>query len=335
MVRITRIPLLWLLLSSGPSWCGAPAQDAGAEIPMREKTFIASKVYASLQMYFAHWRAIPDVDLDAAYRPYLAEVLASDSRLSFDLATMKFLAVFRNGHTIFVDSWLEQGPGKPLPFRLLFVDGKWVVKTSRLPDLPPGTIIDRLDATDVETFFHEKQVYIPASNEREARSNLCFRPFLFPLRFSLTTAGGARVEVDRTQAAADPPADPAKKSRPSSSGRWQEEPATAYVKIPSFGAAEYQDTAIEFLKQFSAAKTLIIDVRGNEGGSTPSRLIGALMDRPYAGWHEMTNLHIPLERIRGLPEKQISWSSPMTKPSSPLFGGRLVIVADRDCASAC
>ncbi len=61
-----------------------------ASLPLTERVHILSKTYALIQTFFAHWRAIPDVDLDALYADLLEQTLASSDRYVFGLAMMRF-----------------------------------------------------------------------------------------------------------------------------------------------------------------------------------------------------------------------------------------------------
>jgi hypothetical protein len=69
------------------------------------------------------------------------EVVANrrhDFRYGAHLATMRFIATLRNGHTQFFDSQLD---GRPVKFRLLQLDNEWVVVASQDRDLPQGRAV--------------------------------------------------------------------------------------------------------------------------------------------------------------------------------------------------
>jgi hypothetical protein len=104
----------------------APAQDsAAASLPPVERAYRAGRVYAAALAYFAHWPDAPDPKaIDAAYRAYLEAVLASEDRVSFTRASMRFLASFRNGHTLFFDSVLAEQRSR-LPFLARPLAGRW------------------------------------------------------------------------------------------------------------------------------------------------------------------------------------------------------------------
>src|SRR5438477_12395910 len=101
-------PLSWC-----PSWF-APAIVAGIlitpvystaqqpvnELTLADRVVVATRIYATIQQYFAHWDAAPRPEMEVAYREYIDRAVVAD-RTNFDLATLRFLATLRNGHTQF------------------------------------------------------------------------------------------------------------------------------------------------------------------------------------------------------------------------------------------
>ena len=52
--------------------CGsAHARQGNDDLSMPDRAFVASRIYYSIQTYFAHQAGIPDLDLDAIYKSYL------------------------------------------------------------------------------------------------------------------------------------------------------------------------------------------------------------------------------------------------------------------------
>jgi carboxyl-terminal processing protease len=84
---------------------------------------------------------------------------------------------------------------------------------------------------------------------------------------------------------------PKKKLSQNPTGKWIEKDKIAYIKIPSFGKKNYEKEAIKLLGDFFNSKSLIIDLRENTGGSTPSELIEKLMNIPYRFWNESTKIN--------------------------------------------
>ncbi|HWR52399.1 MAG TPA: S41 family peptidase [Bryobacteraceae bacterium] len=312
-----------------------------AAMPLTERAYLASRVYASL-VNFAHAQDLQNTDVDAAYRSYLEKALAGEDRFTFSRATMEFLAGMHNGHTMFMDTTLMQHGGS-LPFAAAFSDGKWVVTASRIAELKPGDVIESIDAETFEQFYQGRRRFISASTEQWARHALFAQmppitPYahFFPERFFLGLAGGRKVSVDRR-----PPLD---MPITAAEGRWLDPGKVAYIRIPSFMRPEFQKRALELVRDFHSAAVLIVDVRGNTGGSTPQDLTSALMDRPYRWWTESTPVVLPYFRFRAsqgewqfqpFERPDLLWRSAVRQPSKDTFKGKLALLVDAGCHSAC
>lgn len=351
-MTVRRSILLLIVWSFAMAFPGAAQQPAPDKLSMTERAWMASKIYSSVQTYFGHWQAVPDLDLDAAYQKYLSAALASDDRRAFDLATMEFFASLENGHSGFGDPWLNSTFGKPLGFVINLIDGKWVVIRSRGDQLKVGDVVRTIDGQSLDEFYQQKRKYLAASNESARRQRLVFSPFLWPEQFMLTLDDGRTVKVDRNAQQLAPTVPPVTEGR-------LLEPNIAYLRIRSFGVLEEERKAVAFVKEHASVPNLIIDVRGNGGGSTPSELIAALMDRPYREMTESTSASIALfgayrqllkiipvdqmsERNRGALEAVGGYANPqlaipgeLRRPVNPLYHGRVLILIDGECASAC
>jgi carboxyl-terminal processing protease len=302
------------------------AQTTG--LGVTDRVVIASKIYAMVQQYFAHWDGAPRTEVEAAFHEYIDNAVRAADRKGFDLATMRFIATLRNGHTQFFDSQLD---GRPVKFRLLQLENEWVVVTSQDRDLPQGAVVRSLDGKPVDDFVRERAQYVAASNDRLARTHVFSYPALFPERVSVGLLNGNVVVVDRAVRAGASESSTARASE----GRWLRDGQLAYIRIPAFGDPAYERTAIELVGQFASSPNLIVDVRGNGGGSTPRQLIGALMNRPWRTWQETTPQHIALFDAQGIPPIQALRGSRQQSPSSDAYGGRLFLLVDRFCGSAC
>jgi carboxyl-terminal processing protease len=185
--------------------------------------------------------------------------------------------------------------------------------------------------------------YLTGSSERAKKGQLLGTlAALLPDRYSLevqTKSGGVQtLGVDRASLRAAPQA-------PKTESRWLEAGVIAYLKVPSFGSPEFEKDALEQLKAYQNAPAIIVDVRGNAGGSTPSRLTSALMNKPYRWWTEGTPLTVGLFRFyaQARPEielneyfrnAQLTWQSAETPPDPGAYAGRLFILVDRATGSA-
>jgi carboxyl-terminal processing protease len=308
---------------------GSPINgQAQSALDVTDRVITVSKVYSLVQQYFAHWDGVPRADFETAYRDYVDHAVRAENRKAFDLATMRFVAKLRNGHTQFFDTRLD---GRPLKFRLLEVENQWVVIDSQDGRLSRGAVVRSLNGAPVDDFVRESAQYVAASNDRLARAHVFSYPGLFPERVSLTLQDGKVVVVDRAVQADVRDVSPVRDSR----GRWLRDGQIACIRVPSFGDPAYERTATELVRQFASAPDLVVDVRGNGGGTTPRQLIAALMNRPWRFWQEVTPQQIALFEAQGIPPLRALRVSPQLSPSADAYQGRLFLLVDRFCGSAC
>jgi carboxyl-terminal processing protease len=301
------------------------AQAPGLEVV--DRVVVASKIFALVQQHFAHWEGTTPTEMESAYRQYVSDTLRADTRHAFDRASLRFVARLRNGHTQFFDN---QADSRPLKFRLLEVEGQWVVIASRQAGLTRGTVVRAIGGQPIEDFVREAAQYVHASNDRLARTHVFSYTVLFPEKVSLDLGDGGTVVVDRSAPDETPIATPARVSE----GRWLRGQEVAYIRVPSFGDAVYEKTAIDLVRQYANAPTLVVDVRGNGGGTTPQQLIAALMNRPWRTWQEV----IPQPGASGSqavsPTSTVREGRPQA-PTPDAYAGRLFLLIDRFCGSAC
>lgn len=319
---------IFLILASLPALPQDP--PASATVSLEDRVLVASQLYAGVQIYFGHWKGVPDLDLDKEYARYIRMALNSDSRRDFDLASMQFLASLQNGHSGFGDKWLRDEFGQMLGFYAYPVEGEWVVARSSLAELPVGGILTAIDDESFEAFYLRNSKCVSASDERWRRRAFCENTFLFPANFTLTLKDGRKVPVTRK----GPFRWPGSESRSIETSRQGD---VAVLRIPAFSPPVFENSAVEFLKTLGPVKALILDLRGNHGGSTPEILVAALMDRPYRWKAESTPATIAVLRAWGMLGRhtELAWGADIVQPSHPLYAGPLYILIDGGCFSAC
>ena len=330
------------------------SQSKDDKISLNERVFITSKIYAAIPMYFGHFQAVPDFNLDAEYKKYLEQALTSDDRVSFDLATLEFFAKLKNGHSGFEDEWFYKNDGQPLGFYLTPIGNEWTVTDTSLDTLAIGEVVESIDNVPMRDFVRQKLKYVSASSETGQILLLFASSYLFPNQFTLKLKSGKTVVINRREQKLKDVA-PRRFEGKMLSGN------VAYIYIPSFDEPQNEQKAVEFIKQNAAtAKALIIDVRDNGGGSTPNSLLRSLLDRPYRDWTTSTPLNVGVfgaykqlqqiippenlpERERGYIEgvseygdnSQLLVSGALVKPEKPIFTKPLMVLINNACASAC
>jgi carboxyl-terminal processing protease len=291
------------------------ADELGAPLDPAIRQKIVEDTDKAIRDHFAHWQALPAFDYERQLAEYRKAAFAAPDRRSFSLLTRAFVASLNNGHTQFNDELLSRADPGNLGFALRYLDTLWVVTRSRRAEIPPGSIVTEIDGEPFEAFFQRNRAMLSASNERTRRTTLTSYPFLFPLRFSLMLKDGSQVAIDRTQAL--PPS--AATAPETVSHRWIVPGRIGYLAIGSFGKDAYEKEARQVAKQdLAKASALIIDLRGNGGGNTPSGLGRDLLGADWLRW-------------KNAPPKSPVPDQARALPAAP----RYILIVDRSCGSAC
>ncbi len=322
------------------------AEQASAQtMPVRdpdlaERAAIASAAYHAIRTYFAQAEGLPaDDDFEARYHAYLREALTAPDRRNFSLATMRLFASLKNGHTGFFDEVMER-EARPLPFTLRPVEGAWTILRSRLPVLSSGDVVIAVDGHPIDEWLEPIRAEIGQSSQATLDRVVWSRPFLFPSSFTLTLEDGREVPIDRA-APSDAPwrgltLSKEVTSRPGPDG-------LVILRIPSFDGHRYEDEAITAIRAAKDARAILLDLRGNGGGQTPSRLLAAIMTRPYRGTSFVSPMTIALNdaqeafhgTVASLPQLMMRAGADTTQPEPDAFVGKMAALVDGGCASAC
>jgi carboxyl-terminal processing protease len=330
----------------------ACAQQPGSRLTMETRVWVAAKIYSAVHSYFAHSEGAPQFDLDRDYQEYLKTAFAENDRYKFDLATMSFFGKLRNGHSGFYDSWLNKNYGQALGFEVWPMAEGWVVVFSRRPGLEPGDIVGSVDGKPFEEFYAAREGMLEGSSDGTRRRTFSWRAVLWPQQFELGLSGGRKVTVDRATA----PSGPARVF-PSSAPKPPE--GVGYIRIRSFEDPANEKNALAEVERLKDARAIVFDVRSNGGGSTPSNLLDRLLDRPWRDFSFTTPFEIahagaqnqardshpelgndPYQRgyldayaeFRGV---QILTPGPLHPPSPGAYKGKVFVVTDGFCNSAC
>lgn len=274
---------------------------------------VIADIDAAIRKDFAHWQGVPALDYHREAAAWRRAAEAAADRLVFSRRTEAFVASLQNGHTRFSDTALYRNDPGNLGLGLRHLNGQWVVVRSLRPDIPTGSVIRRIDSTPFEAFYGRVKAQISASSDRTRRSLLSFDASLFPARFTLTLGSNRVVKVDRRLVL-----QPSATETPMVEGRWLS-PQVAYLRLGRFNRPEYQAEARRLVAgPYAGARAMVIDLRGNGGGNTPSALGRDLLGPDWRFW-------------RIIPPGQPVAPFARPEPASPRF----VLIVDRGCGSAC
>lgn len=312
---------------------------AAAELPpLSDRMMIAAQIYHTVKRYFAHWENLPPTyDWDAKFRAYLDDVAAAPDRRAFSLASIRLVASLANGHTRFADDALTTDDR--LPFNARPIDGKWTVTASRTALLNPGDVIERIDGVPVDTWLAPTRALVGQSDRRGQDRLVLFYPWLMPQVVSLELAGGRKVRIDR----AAPRSERRPALGPDAVTTAVRADGTVVIRIPSFDDPKYESDALDAVKSHAGARLILFDVRGNGGGSTPRRLLAAIMDRPYSGTLVATPMtfaefdaHESMEPgSNPAPKAMMRYGPEVTMPDPTPVKGPMALLIDGGCGSAC
>ena len=317
---------LWLTLASSRA-----AAQSSNDISLLDRVLIATQIYHQITTFY------PELDrrqFDHDYHEYLAQILGpSNDRRAFDLASMALVATLHDGHTWFYDTWLDRNYGQPVGFSVYPWERGWVVVSSQLDSVTVGDVIQAIDGTLTQQYFEQSRKYISASSDRDGGTSFFDTPVVFPERFTLTLDGGRKVVIDREH-------DKKQQTVPKTAGRWLVAGSVGYIKVPTFHGVETQTAALDYLRQFHDAGTVILDVRGNPGAGDPGMLQRSLMDKPYPMWSEQSAMHggflLRAYDIAYPEMSHVSTGDATIRPrGQPVFSGRLILLIDRGCSCAC
>lgn len=288
-----------------------------------EKMRVIAQVRSAIEICFAHRCDVPDVIFEKEFDRWIEAVALIKERREFSLATMRFMALFRNGHTMFNDRWLWRTAGLPTGFATRKIENSWVVTATAVPELELG---DRLLAIEGETmpaWVERLSPFVSSSTDWSREEAIFSRFYSLPANFELQLAGGRSVQIER--------------------GKWSLRRSLSpslipgdvpILKIPSFSSPEYEMAAIDLLARVANSSAVVVDIRGNSGGNTPLKLLSRLMDRPYAGWSEQTPSLTGLHYTFGERPDPVEYPAQIYEPEPAAFRGEVVILVDASTASA-
>lgn len=307
---------------------------------LTERAYIGATAYHAIKRYFAHAEGLPaGYDFEARYRAYLREALESPNRKAFSLATMRFFASLQNGHTSFWDEELGRQSG-PMPFRIRRVEDHCTVVRSKLAELNPGDVVTTVDGKPIDEWLEAVREHIGQSSLAALDWMTWLRPFLLPQRFTIGTHDGRQVAIDLTE----PPAGAERGLPLATEVETIHRPdGVVVIRIPSFDDPKYEKAAVGAIRGVENAAAILLDLRDNNGGSSPGNLLSAIMTHPYRGTMVSTPMTIAESdasnsfhgSVSALPTNMMRSGPEMTLPFPDAWKGKMALLINGGTASAC
>lgn len=314
------------------------------ELTLKERLLILSETIRMTEKAFAHWESAtitPD-ELGEAAKEFFDKAAAAENRADFQKVMWAYFGQLRNAHSNYIDRAAPFPHGGVFPLSLLESDGSWLVKEDDTGLTRPGDKVVSIAGKSMNEWLNEMNQWARIADWRmmAGRLSVYFSHYYMKEKADielLNDQGNTRTVTLSRQ-----PIDYNSHNNGDTSGKWLQQDKTAYIHIPSFNHSRFEEKALELIGEYQHASSIIIDVRGNGGGSTPGRLTHKLMNRPYRWWKEMAR-H-PEFLCRRHPNAEISFTTDYrfsifdpdyTQPSAETsYQGNVIILVDRFTGSA-
>lgn len=233
-----------------------------------QRAHICSRILTAIEMCFPHSLAGSDFETADTIKEWLDDAMTASNRSDFARICQKGLGSLQNGHTSFHDDSVMKGPFLGFKARDL-ADAAWAVTSSSRKDIAIGCKIVAVNDQPMEAFFESIAPFISASRDASARA-MAFDYFrwLFPADGTLTLCTGETVSIIASDTH-DHHRKTAVKMFERIDGR------VGVLRMPDC-SVQSSDAALAERENIAGCEALIVDLRGNPGGSTPMKLMRAL-----------------------------------------------------------
>ena len=137
--------------------------------------------YWNMIQYFFPYKYITDKSWDDVLIEYIPKFISAQNDLEYELAALQLISEVNDSHANLTSTILFWSRGTHhAPFRIQFVEQKWIVTDYYNPELKEvygpeiGDIITQINSRDIETIVDSLKKYYPASNEAARISNISF-----------------------------------------------------------------------------------------------------------------------------------------------------------------
>ena len=278
----------------------------------RVATFV--RLWNEVKYNFAFFDNVPELDWEAVLDEYLPRVMRARSDCEFDRLLAECMAKLKDGHTeVWSPSFSRAlGPAQP-PMRIAPVQGKAVIvrlgRTEEIQKagLKKGDEITHIDGKDVKEIL-EQRLYPYIFSSTPPHRDLVAIPQLLggapdtPIRLRVSRLDGGTDNIrltrirDWRRRVSRRKSPPPYRELEGGISYW------AYRRCVDAAVSDFEKHFGEIRK----AKSLIIDVRTNGGGSSgcSDTITGHLTDKMLLNVHWRTPMHIPMFQAQG---REASW----------------------------
>lgn len=303
--------------SSNTEWTGTDEQ----------KLWGLMTVWAETRYAFPWFEERPDLDWDAAARSFIPKVLAADGVESYYAVLSELVTLLQDSHTNVLPPWGHFTPGFDYPpVFVQVVDGRFLftavgdAEQLERQRIYPGLEILSMNGRPVADVFETEVLRYRTQGSRQANEALLpffllYGPAGETVSLEVGDLDGGTRDVSLTRSSAQRDGSPyfppfLTNMMASSVVSRNLESGILYVALPTF---ENDQIRVDFQRlidgsDLSSVNGLILDVRGNMGGSsrTGNGIVSCLIDEPVSSPTMTYPSYSAAERAWG---RDIRWST--------------------------
>jgi carboxyl-terminal processing protease len=334
-------------LQAGSRWTDAPslATPFRASLPVEERIAGLSRIWAVARDAFVWFDHVPELDWDRAYLETIPKVIAAPDTATYYRELMRFVALLHDGHSnVYPPKELENDFYSRPGLLTARIDGRVIV--TRIYDhglmtqgLRVGDEILAIDGVDVTQYAEERVVPYESSSTPQDRDVRAYSYALLAGMADKPAQLAIRDAADKHSTIAAP------RSGYSESGSERAAPfAIRKDGVAVLVADEFEDAAAvkllgEHGDEVMQAKGLIIDLRGNGGGSSGygTALLRWLSRDPLpsmiATYRDTNGARVYEQKEATIRWRELDGGGP-GQPRDRVFNGRVAMLIDARTFSA-
>lgn len=315
-----RDPLFQKSLKIQKSWerIGvSPAFDSNYQTNISDAEKIAglSQLWSEARQGFVYFDQVPDLDWDKAFKSYIPKVLDTKSTEAYYRELTRLVAQLEDSHTnVYYPNELRSKVYARPPIRTKLIEGKVIVTdiysaAVRKLGISIGDEVIEIDGQDIHQYANSQVRPFQSASTVQDLNIRTYRHALFSgnsdneINLTITNKLGNSYTVSIARTGYTDVQYPKPNHFSILKGN------IAYFRTNTFSSDEAVVLFEKSLPQIKASKGLIIDIRGNGGGSSDIgyRILKHLSNTPIVSSAFSSRVNKPLSRARG--STWISWSN--------------------------
>jgi C-terminal processing protease CtpA/Prc len=246
-------------------------------LTVNEKVYGLSRIWNEAKFNFTYFNYLPTLNIDSLYREFIDKVTISDDNISYYQTLQKFTSCFMDNHTyvMYPENLSKLLYGRSFTdykIELSYIEDKIIVSRIGLKnknELPIGSEVTHVDFIPASLYLEERVYPFINSSSMHRKKHLGVEDLLIGLEGTSTTI---------TCILPDGTSKEFELKRGRNNDEWflgsekmfylSFEPNISYIRVNTFSDWSLADTLLRYIDIIRTSNALIIDIRGNGGGSS-------------------------------------------------------------------